>query len=385
MKYGYVINNEKYIFYYDESNNIRVFSIKKNNFNVDNNPQNPYSPIFILGGIVKKEIYSESDISLDFFKKLLSLPENINEVKLKNIAKGDFLEVLNSPKIFKFLTWMYNSNFYLQYFAVNTVYWSFVDIIDDAIHYFMNSEENYNIDRFSVDQYKNALYLLIKKDKKSFIELIKKFSYPNISKGQESFFYRELHKLARKNNNINLPVEKREKNEINNKIIGLTSFLSKCKNINNVDFTFDDKTDILIDSFATFYITRINGFKNSKHILDKENTIEPEIISITKHSNIGNDENPFFGIDFKFVDSTESIEIQISDITSGIIRLLFSFIEESNQENIQAFLDSATTQQLDNLKILYKNIEKSYSECKGFIFRVQVPDDEIKMYKLFNS
>lgn len=165
MKYGYVTNDGKYIFYYDESNNIRVFSIKKNNFNVDNNPQNPYSPIFILGGIVKKESYSESDISLDFFKRLLSLPENINEIKLKNIAKGNFLEVLNSPKIFEFLTWMYNSNFYLQYFAVNTVYWSFVDIIDDAIYYFMNSKENYNIDRFSVDQYKNALYLLIKKIK----------------------------------------------------------------------------------------------------------------------------------------------------------------------------------------------------------------------------
>lgn len=392
MKYGYVTNDNEYDFFYDESNNIRVFSLRENKYNTDSNPQAPYSPIFIVGGLVAKK--NERDETINEVVNKIAQQKNMKEIKLKHVAKGDFLDILNSQKVEDFLSWLLDSKYYMHYFAINTVYWSFLDIIEDAVSFLLeNNDAGYILYecksegevRARIDYFKNCLYTLIKIDKQEFIEYIKKFSYPKIVNTDAARFYRGLHKLSRKNLNSSRSSSSKLHNYIDRQLIDLTRFLAKCKGANSIELTFDDEIDTLIGSFSSFYMTRMTGFLNSNHFLDKEDTIEPVIESLVKHHPSNNDENPFSNLSYQFVESTTALEIQLSDVVSGIIRLLYSFIEDSDQDNVEKLILNANQQQKTNLELIYKNILKAEKECEGFIFRVQVPGDEYKMNILFNG
>lgn len=392
MKYGYITNDNKYDFYYDESNNIRVFSLRGHKYNTDYNPQNPYSPIFVIGGIVTdKGVY---DNTINDMLTALPLPKNISEIKLKHIIKGDFHEVLNSKKIEVFLDWLLKSEYDIHYFAVNTVYWSFLDLIEDAVDYLLkNNAAEYILTgsrsaddvRAKIDYFKSCLYTLIRVDKEGFLKYIRGFDYPSISNKDAPRFFRGLHKLARKNSNSSRSVESKLPKHDDCKLIDLTRFLSKCKDADSIELTFNDEVDILIGSFSSFYMNRMMGFINSHHYLDKEDTIEPTIESLVNYESKGSTANEFSRLEYSFIDSSDKLEIQLSDVVSGVIRLLYSYVENSDQNNIESFLSTATPQQKRNLKLLHDNILAAESECEGFIYRVQVPEDEYKMSVLFSK
>lgn len=392
MKYGYVTNNNKYDFFYDESNNIRVFSLRDNKYNTDSNPQVIYSPIFVIGGLVAME--NERDETINEIVNKIAQQKNMKEIKLKHLAKGDFLDILNSKKVEDFLSWLLDSKYYMHYFAINTVYWSFLDIIEDSVSfllekndagYILNDCKSEDEVRARIDYFKNCLYTLIKIDKQEFIEYIKTFSYPKILNTDAARFYRGLHKLSRKNLNSNRSSSNKLHKYIDRQLIDLTRFLAKCKDAHSIELTFDDEIDTLIGSFSSFYMSRMMGFLNSNHFLDKEDTIEPIIESLVKHQPPNDDVNPFENLKYQFVESTTALEIQLSDVVSGIIRLLYSFIEDSDQDDVEKFILNANNQQRKNLELIYNNILKAEKECEGFIFRVQVPGDEYKMDILFKG
>ncbi|EGT5320011.1 DUF3800 domain-containing protein, partial [Salmonella enterica subsp. enterica serovar Muenchen] len=172
-------------------------------------------------------------------------------------------------------------------------------------------------------------------------------------------------------------------NHIEKSLLELTRLLSICKDIDNAELTFNDK-DLLIDSFSHFYLNRLNGFRNSQHLLDEEDLVEPHLILSTKNEFIGDEKNQYYGLNFKFIKSESNIEIQISDIIAGIIRSLYSFIEQIEFSEIDSFIENSTELQKDNIKKLSMLISKSVNECEGFIFRTQPQMDESKMYKLLS-
>jgi hypothetical protein len=104
----------KYVFFYDETNNIRKFYLKESDYN-DSSKSN-----FILGGIVFET--SKTNLQLCFDK--LNLQKNITEVKLKHIATGDFLSCLKSKKLRVFLDFILNSDLYIHYSSLNFLYYS---------------------------------------------------------------------------------------------------------------------------------------------------------------------------------------------------------------------------------------------------------------------
>ncbi|EJE6943381.1 DUF3800 domain-containing protein [Salmonella enterica] len=390
MKYGYVTSNKNYIFYYDESNNIRTFTLRGNKYNVDNNPQSTYSPIFVLAGIVTNQ--TKHNISAQEVRTLLNIQSNVKEIKLKHVGTGSFPELMNNKKIHVFLTWLLESPFFIHYYATNTVYWSFLDIIEDLAHYLFDDKNSSlfkkafhnNIDlRSQLDFYKNALYILIKKDKTGFLKLMNDFNYPEINNNDANKFYKSLHKFCRSHTNSYLSYKHKNPNHIEKSLLELTRLLSICKDIDNAELTFNDK-DLLIDSFSHFYLNRLNGFRNSQHLLDEEDLVEPHLVLSTKNEFIGDEKNQYYGLNFKFIKSESNIEIQISDIISGIIRSLYSFIEQVEFSEIDSFIENPTELQKDNIKKLSMLISKSVNECEGFIFRTQPQMDESKMYKLLS-
>lgn len=79
----------QYTFYYDETNNIKKLHLNKGNFNV------AFSSNFVLGGLAY--MGAKPDVS-DIFEGL-NLQANTNEVKLKHLAFGDFMDCLTSRKL----------------------------------------------------------------------------------------------------------------------------------------------------------------------------------------------------------------------------------------------------------------------------------------------
>lgn len=96
--------NEIHTFYYDETNNIRKLYLRDSGFNgsVDSN--------FVLGGVMHDG--TESHANIDELLSTLNLQQSIKEIKIKYLAKGDFINCLKSEKLNNFLSWLYKSDLY---------------------------------------------------------------------------------------------------------------------------------------------------------------------------------------------------------------------------------------------------------------------------------
>ncbi|HGB4396123.1 TPA: hypothetical protein ACIVIH_004566, partial [Salmonella enterica subsp. enterica serovar Java] len=98
------------------------------------------SPIFVLAGIVTNQ--TKHNISAQEVRTLLNIQSNVKEIKLKHVGTGSFPELMNNKKIHVFLTWLLESPFFIHYYATNTVYWSFLDIIEDLAHYLFDDKNS---------------------------------------------------------------------------------------------------------------------------------------------------------------------------------------------------------------------------------------------------
>ena len=87
-----------YTFYYDETNNIRRLRVTPTGLNV-RNPQ-----CYVLGGIAHKGPIR--DLHIDALRSALRIQHSAPEIKLRHLGKGEFIDLLKSPKISLFLDWM---------------------------------------------------------------------------------------------------------------------------------------------------------------------------------------------------------------------------------------------------------------------------------------
>ena len=122
-------------------------------------------------------------LNINDLKDIINLDKTVKEIKLKYIAKGNFLEVLKSEKLELFLQWIYENNINIHYTSVNLLYWSIVDIIDSI-------EDNLVIQYNR--ELKDTLYLLIKSNLNKFLSFAYKFNYPNIKYSDEKYFLKEM-------------------------------------------------------------------------------------------------------------------------------------------------------------------------------------------------
>lgn len=129
-------------FYYDETNNQRKLSLKKNFLSL-------YDKNFILGGVVLFEKIFKGDFDVlkaELFKN--GLQKNINELKLKYLStKKDFLKFIDDKRVKIFLRWLIKTNLYIHFLNLNHLYYSIVDIIDE-IYQTGTLEENKEIKSF---------------------------------------------------------------------------------------------------------------------------------------------------------------------------------------------------------------------------------------------
>jgi hypothetical protein len=343
-----------FTFYYDETNNIKKFYVRENDFNYT------FTANFVLGGLVHKGQAPNVLPLIDSFKQQRSA----KEVKFKHIANGDFLDCLKSEKLKLFLQFVKESNLYVHYSSLNILYWSIVDIVDSAI---MNSESAIQLGPQFANHLKNNLYKLSRLEIDSVIQLFYKFEYPNLKKESVLPFIEELTSLF----NGYIDTE-----EFHFGLESLRQILKEAKKKGSLPFIMDEKDYILLQDLSQFYLRPIYLFKKSTHIFDNEDSISETLLDyriLDDNEEIKN---------YTFVDSQTNLLIQLSDVFVGIMGKLTNYLNTSSREKIDAELNSLLEIQKININLLIDVIDKSDNTNIGFIHNTDSYEEMSKMNKI---
>lgn len=343
-----------FTFYYDESNNIRKFYIRENDFNYK------FTANFVLGGLAHLNQAQSVQPLIDSFK----LQKTVNEVKFKHIAKGDFLDCLKSEKLKLFLQFVKESNLYVHYSSLNILYWSIVDIVDSAI---VNSEPAQQLGLKFSNHLKNDLYKLARLEIDRVIQLFYKYEYPNIKKISLLPFIEELTSLFQ---------GYIDTEEFHFGLESLRQILKEAKKKGSLPFVTDEEDFILLQDFSQFYLLPIYLFKNSTHIFDNEDSIADTLKDYKIFD--GNEEIA----NYTFVDSQTEQLIQLSDVFVGLIGKLTNYLNTSSLEKIDNAFGSLTVIQQANIDLLIEVIDKSHNKNIGFLHNTVSYEEMSKMERI---
>ena len=348
-------NTEKaYTFYYDETNNIRKLHIREDQkLNVSNLGN------FVLGGVVHEGPVRE--LNLEEIKIRMRLDKGIADVKLKHIASGDFLEMLQSQKLNTFLAWVNENKLLVHFSHLDPIYWSIVDIIDSVLIQIPEFMEHHHI-------LKSDLNEIVKADLENVIAILFNFNYPDIESAKIPAFWDALLGAVEENKNV--------LNEVNYQM--LRGMLQIAKRKKAVEFIQGFNAKKLIESFGVFYVTRMVMFPNSLHIFDEEEVIQDYFSTsgLVPQS---------FSLKYKFSNSHSEKGIQISDILMGLFGKMFTYLRQTEQAEIIKSRSSMGEVELSNLGYILMLMDKSEIECKAFLNHVASGYELIKVPILFGE
>ena len=329
--------NERFYFYYDESNNIRKHWLKDGSLNSGINTN------FVLAGVV----HHENDIDFDVLKLIdkLKLQKNINEIKFNKIAHGNFIECLQSKKLNVFLNWLLESDLYIHYMVVNLFYFSIVDIVDSVI-----TDVSYDIN--FVNEMKACLHLIASKEKEFFINLLVENDYPNIKKEKISDFINKL---------ITMIAKYEEDSKLHIGLVTLRQLLKKNFKKQELVFIENNEDHILLEEFYGFYMEPIYMFINSEHKFDKESVVFERIKEIKLTYNNVQLNN------YEELISTENLLVQLSDVVAGLLAKFFDYITEIDILNLKMTINNLVGIQKENFIIFSKVINKSEKYNRAFL------------------
>ena len=339
-------------FYYDETNNPRKFSLKKEGFNSD------FISNFVLGGLVHE---GKAPNVQDFIDSL-NLQRNIKEIKFKHIAKGNFLDCLRSDKLKLYLDFIKGSNLYVHYSNINILYWSIVDIVDSV---FADYEK---IDPTLVNYIKNELYKFSMSNIREIHDLFFKFGYPNIKSNQMVAFVVSL---------IGLFDNYNDNNQENFGLEYLRQMLKEIGENDSLPFIMNEEDCTLIKNFSQFYLRPIYLFLNSNHIFDNEDTI----IEILKGYRLLSEGEEIKN--YSFVDSKSNQLIQLSDVFVGLFGKLKTYLNIQSKNDLNNDLKSLDDNQKESLNSLFYIIYRSEKKNVGFLHNIEGLGEIEKMNIIF--
>jgi len=336
--------NDRFTFYYDETNNIRKLYLTETGFNVSKHDN------FVIGGIALKEGDEIGDITA--LRGELRMQKTASEIKLKHVATGSFEEILASKNIGIVLSWMINHSIYIHYSNINILYWSILDIIESIVAndafeaYFQFHKEM-----------KNELYRIVACDTPQFLSLLKSYGYPDIARTQTSTFLSEVENFLEQNSpeGTNIPS------------LLLKELLRKAQSLTELKFLVDEDEDVLIDNFHAFFLQPIYVFKNSLHIFDNEAEVEKILNGFRLMD--GKKE-----VIFRFSDSKNEVGIQLSDVITGFLGKYFVFIEENSMSKLLTKKENLNARQVNNLELLRLLIDASDKVSDAFFHSVAPMD-----------
>ncbi|MBD2212919.1 hypothetical protein H6G27_24025 [Nostoc linckia FACHB-104] len=345
-----------FTFFYDETNNIRKFYTKENNFNAS------FQSNFVLGGVV----YDKSEPDIEKLFRELNLESSIKEIKLKHIAKGDFLSCLNSSKLKYFLRYLLDNQIYIHYSTINLLYYSIVDIVDSAYATNLNIITDLGY-QFAL-ALKNDIYKIAKIEIDAVVNLFYTFQYPNIRRESVLAFINAFIELFKKYENTS---------EFGIGLGILKQILKEAKKEKSLPFIMDEEDYILIKDFSHFYLRPLYLFKNSTHVFDKEDTIKSIL-------------GEFIFCDgekilecYSFEDSINNLYIQASDIFVGLVGKLSKFINTCSRTDIENSICNLSASQLESLDLYLELVKRCNSKNIAFFHSIDSIEEISKLKLLY--
>ena len=351
-------NKIKY-FYYDESDNIRNFNLKKGGYNID------YFPQFTLGGIVSDTPINDLDLE-ELYDKLY-LQKSIRELKSRNILKKKLnkkeseVAQFESKNLNILLTFLLESNYHLHYSAINLFYFGVVvDIIDSLLEF----NKDIYCSQSSVNSLKACLYKCMYSEAKNWGKILSELKFPNLNLKSQEILFHELYSSISRFDDHKYTSQKEQ-------ILYLIKNFPKDRNL---IFLSDEEDCILINNFKDFYLQKVFIYDKAKHIFDEE----PEIKKLLEKEGIKE-----FNIynRYEFVTSHDIKAIQISDVCVNVISILYKFLASKNLFEIENYIKELDQNlyEYKNLKLLIKLIYKTLNYDEYLIMHMS-NDVELEKY-----
>jgi hypothetical protein len=347
-------NKTGWIFYYDESNNIRKFRLKDGHFSTSEKER-----FFVLGGLLVPE---GSKIPTTPFLNGLKLEKSVSEIKFRHFSSTrNFEEVLRSKRIQLFFQWLVDNQILIHINVMNWIYYSLVDIVDSL----GESEKDQEILSGCHFQLKAALYSIADQDIDEFGRFLSAYDYPNIPKGQEKDFLSTLQSIIENAD----PLGTEEEDFF---VEFLRQMVKKAKANKELIYIQDNETADLVQSFGMNYIESICLFPHCYHILDQESSITKEV-----------EENCSDYANFRFVNSKDELFIQLSDVFVGFIVSALDFSRQNTQDEIAHFCRQLPPEERQVLLNLRSLIDESDAFSRYILAYVLPPLEILKFESLW--
>ena len=140
----------------------------------------------------------------------------------------------------------------------------------------------------------------------------------------------------------------------------LKGVLQIAERLDSLPFLEDETPNVLINGFSPFFIQKICLFKNSEHIFDVEEVVKADISAIKFIDGACNLTN------YRFADSKDEAGVQISDVITGILGKMFTFLNTTSASEIARLIGHPTDQQRKNLCLIKKLLQRTLEECPAF-------------------
>lgn len=338
---------KNYKFFYDETNNYRVFHIKDGDFN-----ESP-TKYFVLGGVCYE---NQTRPAFSKIESSLRLQPNMTEIKARHIfRKKQFVERLKEKKLNVILKWLEEENCFLHMVAVDHLEVIVNIIAGMCVH----GEEN-DGDRILL---RETLYRSAKRSMKSFGKILAKYDFPNVNEKRWGLFCGELICFLTIAGLRERSVDAIDK--LGNKIL-FEYPIGILKNAKTYQLK-NDLGDKIIENYGMYYLCKPLTFINSSHVYD----LEPEIREKMKAETIYVEGKVLKN--YSFMDSKDNRMIQISDV---VVSLLASFLKYVNSfevgrktaESVQK-INTTIKEPLEreNFCLLMKLLRRSEEENECFL------------------
>ncbi|WP_289036544.1 DUF3800 domain-containing protein [uncultured Roseibium sp.] len=331
-----------YTFYHDETNNIRKLHIDEQGLNV------PELKTFVLGGVVHEG--PQRPLDLSSLRQAMRIQSSANEIKLKHVAKGEFLDILKSSKLTTFLQWIADNDLMLHYHELDPLYWSVVDVIDSILPELGNP---------MLIQYhallKSDFAEIVRHELPFVVDLFRQYDYPDIAPQSREPFLNELIDLVERNAGL-------LHEEMN--AMMLKGVLQAGRALDELAFIEGFTARKLIEDFSAFYRNRVAVFKNAEHIMD----METEIRDAFEDIQLSCSGEPV--TNYRFADSQSESGIQLSDITVGVIGKMHTYLSQTSSEEVDIDRAALTGTALQNAELLRDLIDSSNAANQAFIHHV---------------
>ena len=280
----------------------------------------------------------------------MSIQPSANEIKLKYVAKGDFLEILNSSKLTTFLQWIADNDLMLHYHELDPLYWSVVDVIDSILL----ELENPMLMHYGL-LLKSDLTKIVRYGLPFVVDLFRRFDYPDLAPQNRELFLGEMIDLVERNAGV-------LHNAMNAKM--LKSVLQAGCDLDELAFIEGFSARKLIEDFSVFYRNRVAVFKNAEHIMD----MEPEIRDVFEEVQLSCRGERF--INYRFADSQSVPGIQLSDVTVGVLGKMHTYLSQTSAQDVENDRVALSGFGLKNAELLRDLIDTSNAANQAFLHHV---------------